>query len=351
VLLPLLLAALTLRPPVAQAQSAAGYAARDGAGRSGDTLRARAAGERGEPRRSRTTPGAPIAGYLSTRGLPPVPGVIAVTDTSLVFRPADGRRSATLPPARPVRDSRARRRMPRVSLAYVDRTLGRPSYLFRVDGGVFETDAPGMLMDLARHPPPLDSVAAVARPAERPLVDGRNAAAVRGAIGGLMEGAYADTLYGVFGRPSRPVGVVGERGRAAGRLGEYVSARDSLALDPARMTSVDQLRHTLAHELAHRWQAHAPGTIATLWRDVPPIRDPKRYGYASTSEQQAEAAAFAIHFLLATAADAQPAGQLVMLDHYDLLVPGTRLLARYFALQPAFRSHPLRRLLTSGTAK
>lgn len=351
VLLPLLLAALPLRPPAAEAQVAAGYAVRIGAGGGADSLRGRAAGGRGEGRRSSTTPAAPIAGYLSTRGLPPVPGAIAVTDTGLVFRSADGRRSATLPLAGPARDPRARRRTPRVSLAYVDRSLGRPSYLFRVDGGVFETDAPGVLMDLVRYPAPLDNTAAMAGPAERPLVDGRSAAAVRGAIRELIDGAYADTLFGVFGRPARPVGVVGDRGRAAGRLGEYVAARDSLALDPARMTSMEQLRHTLAHELAHRWQAHAPGTLATLWRDVPPIRDPKRYGYANDSEQQAEAAAFAIHFLLATAADSQPAGRLVLLDHYDLLVPGTRILARYFALQPAFRSHPLRRLLTSGTAR
>ncbi len=37
-----------------------------------------------------------------------------------------------------------------------------------------------------------------------------------------------------------------------------------------------------------------------------------------------------------------------MLDHYDLLVPGTRVLARYFALQPAFEAHPMRALLIAG---
>ena len=62
----------------------------------------------------------------------------------------------------------------------------------------------------------------------------------------------------------------------------------------------------------------------------------------------AEAAAFAVHFLLATAASRDPAAQTVTLDHYDLLVPGTRLMARYFALQPIFRGHPLRDLLTTG---
>ena len=36
------------------------------------------------------------------------------------------------------------------------------------------------------------------------------------------------------------------------------------------------------------------------------------------------------------------------LDHYELLVPGTRMLARYFAMQPLFARHPLRAMLTAG---
>ena len=69
-----------------------------------------------------------------------------------------------------------------------------------------------------------------------------------------------------------------------------------------------QLRHTLAHELAHRWQAHAGGQLAVLWRGVPAIRDPKRYGYDDVSEHQAEAAAFAVHFLLTTSPGGTPPG-------------------------------------------
>ena len=99
---------------------------------------------------------------------------------------------------------------------------------------------------------------------------------------------------------------MGERGRAAGRLGEYIASRDSLALDPGRMTSEAQLRHTLAHELAHRWQARSVAQLAALWRGTAAIRDPKRYGYDNVSEHQAEAAAFAVHFLLATAAASWP---------------------------------------------
>jgi Zn-dependent peptidase ImmA (M78 family) len=111
------------------------------------------------------------------------------------------------------------------------------------------------------------------------------------------------------------------------------------------MTSTAQLRHTVAHELAHRWQARAGSQVAMLWQGVAPIRDPKRYGYGNESEHQAEAAAFAIHFLLSTTGARDPAAAAVTLDHYELLVPGTRTLARYFALQPVFARHPLRHWL------
>jgi hypothetical protein len=181
-------------------------------------------------------------------------------------------------------------------------------------------------------------------------VNAADPAAVEALLGAVLNGGYADTLYAVFGRPARPAGVVGERGRALGRLGEYVATRDSLALDPGRMTSVDQLRHTLAHELAHRWQARSSVQLAMLWKGVPAIRDPKRYGYRNVSEQQAEAAAFAVHFLLATAATRDARADALTLDHYELLVPGTRTLVRYLAMQPVFARHPLRGLLTTGRA-
>jgi hypothetical protein len=114
------------------------------------------------------------------------------------------------------------------------------------------------------------------------------------------------------------------------------------------MTGEPQLRHTLAHELGHRWQNRAPTQIATLWWGIPPIRDPKRYGYADASEHQAEAIAFAVDYLQATAGRKSPAGSMPLLDHYELMVPGTRTMVRYLALQPIYRDHPLRRLLTTG---
>jgi hypothetical protein len=332
---------IALRTPAAR-----GYAAM---GSREDTLRVRLASSRGPERGGRAALGAMVIGYLSPRGLPPLAGVMLVTDTGLVFRSMDGGYTAVLPVVGPVRASpRGRWRASAISLAYVDDGLGSPAYLFRVDGGVFETDAPGPLVDVARHPAWLDGLASREWRGERALVGNADGPGARRLVSSVVTGAYADTLYAIFGRPARPAGLVGERGRAAGRLGEYIATRDSLALDPAGMASVAQLRHTLAHELAHRWQARSGAQLAALWRGVAPIRDPKRYGYGNPREQQAEAAAFAVHFLLATAATRDPAAQSATLDHYDLLVPGTRLMARYFALQPIFRAHPLRDLLTTG---
>ncbi|HUR94844.1 MAG TPA: hypothetical protein VMY76_09695 [Gemmatimonadales bacterium] len=323
----------------------AGYAARS----FDDTLRVRLASAGAAERRGREALGAIVVGYLSPRGLPPMQGALVVTDTGLVFRSADGRYASTLPVVGPVRHSpRGRWRASAVSLAYVDDALGRRSYLFRVEGGVFETDAPGALMDVAAHPRWLDSLGSREWTSERPLIHPTSAEETTALVDVFMRGTYADTLYAVFGRPARPAGLVGERGRAIGRLGEYVATRDSLALDPSRMTSVSQLRHTLAHELAHRWQARSSGQLALLWRDVPGIRDAKRYGYRDVGEHQAEAAAFAVHFLLATAAVPDAGAESATLDHYELLVPGTRIMARYFAMQPVFARHPLRPLLTTG---
>ena len=144
------------------------------------------------------------------------------------------------------------------------------------------------------------------------------------------------------------MGLVGRRGRAAGRLGEYSASRDSRALDPSHMTGEAQLRHALAHELGHRWQAKAKAQVAALWNGVPEIRDPKRYGYRDRAEHQAEAIAFAVNFLQTTRVDSAPAAALALLDHYELLVPGTRTLTRYLLLQPLYRRHPLRSVLTGN---
>jgi hypothetical protein len=314
-----------------------------------DTLRAKAPGVAAPGLRSALELGAVIPGYLSSRGLPPIDGHLTVTDTGLVFHSSQG--SVTiLPLVGPLRVSAGRQWRPSaVSLAYVDDHQGRPIYFFRIDAGVFETDTPGPLLDVAAHPGWLDSLGTTAWTVDRPLVDAADTVAVRKTTRDIAAGSYADTLYALFGHPRAPIGLIGRRGRMAGRLGEYIASRDSLALDPGRMTGGAQLRHALAHELGHRWQTMAPAQVTLLWLGVPPIRDSKRYGHGDVSEHQAEAVAFAVHFLQTTVSSPSPATtSLTLLDHYELLVPGTRTMVRYLSLQPIYRNHPLRSLLTTG---
>lgn len=295
---------------------------------------------------------ATVAGFLSVRGLPPRAGSIALVEGGLHFRSADGLLEATYPLVGALRQRAGQRwRASAVSLAYVDLSQGRRVYLFRVEGGVFETESPGVLLEVADRPVWVDSIRSREWTVAPPLVDPTDAAAVRRITASVERSAYADTLYALFGRPLRPTGEVGQRGRRAGRLGEYIANRDSLALDPGRMTSAEQLRHAFAHELGHRWQSRAPRQLELLWAGIPPIKDPKRYGYGSTAEHQAEAIAFAVHFLQATAGKPANSGALALLDHYELLVPGTGIMARYLALQPIHRGHPLRQLLVTGQAR
>jgi hypothetical protein len=276
--------------------------------------------------------GAVVRGYLSCWGLPPIPGDFIVSDSGLVFQSLSG--STTT-------------RASSLSLAYIDPENGRAHYLFRIESGVFETDAPGPLLDLALHSASRDILPRSPR-AGTGVKPATAAEAPLDAARQIGRSAYADSLYTLFGRPRASLGLVGRRGRAAGRLGEYIASRDSLALDPSHMTGEAQLRHALAHELGHRWQARAKAQVAALWNGVPGIRDPKRYGYGDRSEHQAEAIAFAVNFLQMTAVDSAPGSSLALLDHYELLVPGTRTLTRYLLLQPLYRHHPLRSVLTTS---
>ncbi len=314
----------------------------------GDTIRPRTGVRATEPGRVDLTTGDAIHGYLSARGLPPVAGNIVVTDSGLVFHSADGRRLSVFPLIGPRRETAGRQwRAATISLASADRVGDHTVYLFRVNGGVFETESPGSLLEVARHPAWLDSLRSIEWVSPRLILNGDESASWSAARE-IASSSYADSLYALFGRPLRSIGLVGERGRSAARLGEYVASRDSVALDPARMTGEEQLRHALAHELGHRWQVRAPRQVATLWQGVPPIVDPKRYGYGSIPEHQAEAIAFAIHFLQTTADLQAGAASLSLLDHYERFVPGTSVMVHYFSLQPIYANHPLRRLLTLG---
>lgn len=326
-----------------------GYAARGAlSAEEDDTLRPRNIAYSGAPR-SAILAGSLVVGYLSQRGLPPVAGAFAVTDSGLVFHAASGAFTTTFPLVGPLRKTGGKTwRASAVTLAYTHNERDRTIYLFRVDNGLFETDAPGPLLDVAAHPIWLDSLGSREWSVETPLVSPGNNAAARNLIRTLVTSRYADSLFTLFGRPRAPIGIVGDRGREAGRLGEYVASRDSLALDPSHMSTRAQLRHALAHELAHRWQARAPAQMAMLWAGTAPIRDPKRYGYGSVSEHQAEAVAFAIHFLQLTASSSPLSDQTDLLEHYEVLVPGTGMMTRYLALQPIYANHPLRRFLTTG---
>jgi hypothetical protein len=295
--------------------------------------------------------GAVLTGYFSAKGLPPRVGQLLVSDSELVFRASDGEIVQASPLVGPVRTSEGRRwRATTVDLAYVADGGSHPTYLIRVEGSVFATDAPGVLLDMVGHPAWLDSLASREWTPRAGLATSDDSAAIYAVTRRIASSAYADTLYALFGRPAQPVGLVGPGGRRAARLGEYIARRDSLALDPVRIVSEEQLRHAMAHELGHRWQSRAPGQLRALWRDVPPIPDPRRYGYGSESEHQAEAIAFAVHYLQTTAV--MPAGSdaLDLLDRYELLVPGTRVMTRFLALQPVYAHHPMRRLLVGGPA-
>jgi hypothetical protein len=303
-----------------------------------DTLRSKSATVN---RPARLFRGAVISGYWSAWGLPPVAGEFTLSDSGLVFQPTDGRSG----PGREWQPSP-------VSLAYVDENDTGMHYLFRIDTGVFETDRPGPLLALATSGLASETPRATSGKSAHALVNAADPAALRNKAREIALSPYADSLYVLFGRPRAGIGLIGERGQRAGRLGEYIASRDSLALDPGRMIGETQLRHALAHELGHRWQARAQAQIAALWAGVSPIRDPKRYGYGDQSEHQAEAIAFAVSFLQTTATGTElEARSLTLLDHYELLVPGTRIMVRYLSLQPLYRNHPLRSLLTTGHSK
>ena len=130
-----------------------------------------------------------------------------------------------------------------------------------------------------------------------------------------------------------------------GNLAEYVSPRDSVALDPVHMISQDQLRHAFAHELGHRWEQREIGRVDSILGNVLAMGDPERYGYGSRAEHRAEAIAFAVHFLQSTMADPSSDG-LDLLEHYEFLVPGTRAMVRYLILLPTYRHHPFRAFFT-----
>jgi hypothetical protein len=281
-------------------------------------------------------------GLLSIGGLPPVPGTISLAGGSLIFQGGEGDAPIAYPLYRmSMKDGKPTRR-PAVTLLGIDRARSDAVYLFHLDGGVLETASPGVLQELVLEPSRVDSLGEAWATDRFALVDARDSAAQLSAIRTLAATGYADSMFRLFGTPARPLGLVGERGQRAGRLGEFIASRDSISLSPAKMTQSAQLRHALAHELAHRWQRAMPDELHDLWKGVGPIEDSLRYGFGNEQEHQAEAAAFAVHFLQTTAAPDLPAdAALDLLDAYERLVPGTGVMVRRLVAQPIYRYHPL----------
>ena len=278
----------------------------------------------------------------SIGGLPPVPGKLALTGGSMVFHPDGGTGPLAYPLYRLRRNAaRALVRKPVVSLLDVA-ALGRDTvYLFHLDGAVIETATPGVLRELLRDPSRVDSLGDAWTTVETPLVARSDLPGAMHLVAELEASPFADSLFSLFGRPERPAGIVGARGERAGRLGEYITSRDSISLSPSRMAATAQLRHAFTHELAHRWQRRHGDVAAAAWGGVGPIRDSLRYGFGNPDEHQAEALAFAVHFLQTTARGASRDGAAQLLDAYERLVPGTRAMARLVLRQPVYLKHPL----------
>ena len=282
---------------------------------------------------------------VSVAGLPPVLGNLVQSAGSLVFQPVEGGEPVVFPLFKTVAGSR---RAPAVRLLESAGAENDSLYLFHLGDAVVEIATPGILGELVAEPARVDELGSAWTTAGRTLAPRRHLAASLAVIRELEASPYADSVFFILGAPRRAIGVVDGRGVRAGRLGEYLSRRDSIALSPSYMTSTAQLRHALAHELAHRWLREHPESAEQLAASMHPMRDSLRYGYSDRQEQMAEAVAFAVHFLQVTARreSADPS----LIGSYERLVPGTREAARLLITSPAYELHPLARGVTLAKA-
>ncbi len=282
---------------------------------------------------------------VSVAGLPPVLGSLVQSAGSIVFQPVEGGEPVVFPLFKTVGGTR---RTPAVRLLEAAGDDNDSLYLFHLGTAVVETASPGILGELVAEPARVDELGSAWTTGGRNLAPRRNVEASLAVIRELEASRYADSVFYILGAPSRAIGVVDGRGVRAGRLGEYLSRRDSIALSPSYMTSTAQLRHALAHELAHRWLREHPEGAAQLSAKMHPMRDSLRYGYSDRQEQLAEALAFAVHFLQVTARTESADASL--LASYERLVPGTREAARLLITSPAYELHPLARGVTLAKA-
>ena len=278
---------------------------------------------------------------VSLAGLPPVSGTLVQSGGSLVFRPADDGAMAVFPLFRTYGPTGSPRH-PSVSLLEVASGADEPIFLFHLGAAVVETSAPGILGELVAEPARIEELGTPWTTGTLTLAAPGDLPAAFRIVAELGQSPYADSLFALFGRPDRAIGVVSARGERAGRLGEYMAGRDSVALSPSYITSAAQLRHSLAHELAHRWLRDHPQSAEALTAVMAPIRDPLRYGFRDHDEQLAESLAFAVHFLDASRRRGRPSGP-ALLESYERLVPGTRNAASLLLTFPAYERHPLAR--------
>ncbi|HEX6645097.1 MAG TPA: hypothetical protein VF037_10475 [Gemmatimonadales bacterium] len=282
---------------------------------------------------------------VSVAGLPPQLGSLVQSGGSVVFQPLEGGDPVVLPLFQTTGEAR---RAPVVRLLEVAAGETDSLFLFHLGMAVVETARPGVLGDLVRDPGRVDELGSAWTTGGRTLAPKRDPAGAQAVVAELVQGAYADSLFRLLGAPSRAVGLVDGRGVRAGRLGEYLSRRDSIALSPSYMSSNAQLRHALAHELAHRWLRAHPDTADLLAEGLRPMRDSLRYGFDDRQEQLAEAVAFAVHFLQVTAR--KETADATLLDSYERLVPGTGRAAQLLMTSAVYEQHPLLQGITLAKA-
>ncbi len=282
------------------------------------------------------TPGkfaAVVPGTLILRGTEPRQGQLYVADRWMVFRP-DGT-AGVIPVPVIVTHTDGR---PPVWAMRVVASRSAANTAFDITGwGRFETAQPKAISLL------LGGRSAPEMLLEEPGALLRDGVAPHAIIEVLAASGFADTLYAIAGRPRAPIGLLSEAHRRAGDAALYSPATDSIALDPHTARSIDDLRGMLAHEVGHRLQRTRPTLLDGVWATVPAITDPEVYGFGNREEHQAEAVRFAVIYLQITAsAGRDREADVLLLDLYESLMPGTGTVARLLLGEPVFSRHPLR---------
>jgi hypothetical protein len=238
-----------------------------------------------------------------------------------------------------------------LDLAYVAGEGPHPVYLIRVEGSVFATDAPGVLLDMVGHPAWLDSLASREWTPRAPLAASDDSAAILAVTRRIESSPTPTRSTRSSVVPSRPVGLVGPKGRRRDGWASTWAAAIPWPSIPARIVSEEQLRHAMAHELGHRWQSRAPAQMRALWRDVPPIPDQRRL--RARQHRGAPGGGGRLRRAL-PAGHRGDAGRCrrprAARSGTSCWCRARALMTRYLALQPIYARHPMRRLLIGAAS-